>query len=408
MKFKYFPNSFQKAFSALKQGVEEEELDQWIPFNQRSLFYYYFDQLKKHSLFFYETEWFQLETLKEDFELHYSLPKQPLQLSRFAVCRLIETELVIETPLSPIQIRFLDETGLLFFKNLSEPFTLDEIEQRCALPKKELLGALLLFYSAKLIQPLEESAALMQWEFHDLYFHARSRRGRHNNPWGGTFRFKSILDPLPAVIEDFSVNQIKLSKLPLNVKLEQAFRERKSMRIHGKHPISKLQLGAFLYHSHCVNLVEGEVDQKRPYPGGGGLYELETNVVIHECAGIERGVYKYNRPNHSLSEISSLNEQAQFLLKEAAECMVVEQIPQVLLIFSARFQRVSWKYQSIAYSLILKNLGALFQTMYLVAAALDLAPCALGGGDSDVFCKLIQSDYLTEASVGEFSLGSKT
>jgi hypothetical protein len=46
--------------------------------------------------------------------------------------------------------------------------------------------------------------------------------------------------------------------------------------------------------------------------------------------------------------------------------------------------------------------------MYLVATAMDLAPCALGVGDSDRFTKLSGSSYLKETSVGEFALGSKS
>ena len=52
----------------------------------------------------------------------------------------------------------------------------------------------------------------------------------------------------------------------------------------------------------------------------------------------------------------------------------------VLLILGARFQRVSWKYASIAYSLTLKHVGVLYQTMYLVATAMGLAPCGVGCG----------------------------
>jgi SagB-type dehydrogenase family enzyme len=60
----------------------------------------------------------------------------------------------------------------------------------------------------------------------------------------------------------------------------------------------------------------------------------------------------------------------------------------------------------MAYAVILKNLGVLIQTMYLVATASDLAPCAVGGGDSDLFCKVTGTNYLEETSVGEFMLGS--
>jgi SagB-type dehydrogenase family enzyme len=81
--------------------------------------------------------------------------------------------------------------------------------------------------------------------------------------------------------------------------------------------------------------------------------------------------------------------------------------PQVLLVISARFGRVMWKYESVAYALILKDVGVLYQTLYLVAGAMGLAGCALGGGNSDRFAEASGLDYYAEASVGEFLIGSK-
>jgi SagB-type dehydrogenase family enzyme len=78
--------------------------------------------------------------------------------------------------------------------------------------------------------------------------------------------------------------------------------------------------------------------------------------------------------------------------------------PDIVFTLAARIQRVSWKYQSIAYSLILKNTGVLYQQMYLVATALGLAPCAIGAGDTQVFAQASGLDFTRESSVGEFAL----
>ena len=78
----------------------------------------------------------------------------------------------------------------------------------------------------------------------------------------------------------------------------------------------------------------------------------------------------------------------------------------MLLIVSARFARVAWKYESIAYALTLKHVGVLYQTMYLAATAMGLAPCGIGAGDADLFARAVGSDYYAETSVGEFLLGS--
>ena len=61
---------------------------------------------------------------------------------------------------------------------------------------------------------------------------------------------------------------------------------------------------------------------------------------------------------------------------------------------AARFPRLAWKYESIAYALTLKDVGMDFQTMYLAATAMGLAPCAVGRGDADRFFRAAGTDYL--------------
>ncbi len=95
------------------------------------------------------------------------------------------------------------------------------------------------------------------------------------------------------------------------------------------------------------------------------------------------------------------------LIKNAVYASDKECHPQILIIIAARFQRLSWKYNSIAYSLILKDAGALLQTMYLTAIAMELAPCTIGCGNSDIFAKAAGLNYYEETSVCEFLLGSK-
>jgi SagB-type dehydrogenase family enzyme len=77
------------------------------------------------------------------------------------------------------------------------------------------------------------------------------------------------------------------------------------------------------------------------------------------------------------------------------------------VILAARFRRLAWKYASIACALTLKHVGVVYQTMDLVATAMHLAPCALGGGDSDLFARVAGIDYYEESSVNEFLLGSR-
>jgi SagB-type dehydrogenase family enzyme len=81
--------------------------------------------------------------------------------------------------------------------------------------------------------------------------------------------------------------------------------------------------------------------------------------------------------------------------------------PQVVLLVAARFGRVMWKYETVAYPLILKHVGVLYQTVYLVGTAMGLAVCGLGGGDTTAFAAATGRDPGLEGTVGELVLGSR-
>jgi SagB-type dehydrogenase family enzyme len=186
--------------------------------------------------------------------------------------------------------------------------------------------------------------------------------------------------------------------------------ERRSIREYGEGPITDRQLGEFLYRSARVKeVLKGEFQElsTRPYPGGGAVYELELYLSVRFRENIPPGLYHYCPNRHRLEKICSLTEAVDELLKDAARSAGLTEMPQILITIAARFQRLSWKYESMAYSVLLKNVGVLYQTMYLVATAMDLAPCALGGADSDLFARAAGLNYYAETSVGEFLLGSK-
>ena len=81
--------------------------------------------------------------------------------------------------------------------------------------------------------------------------------------------------------------------------------------------------------------------------------------------------------------------------------------PQIVLAIAARFSRVMWKYRSIAYGVILRNTGALYQTLYLAATELGLSPCGVGSGDSARFARATGLDPTVEGTVGDFILGGR-
>ena len=93
------------------------------------------------------------------------------------------------------------------------------------------------------------------------------------------------------------------------------------------------------------------------------------------------------------------------LLAAAEFAMDAPAPPQILITIAARFDRVSWKYSSIAYSLILKDVGVLIQTLYMMATDMGLGGCAIGTSNIDLFAKMTGIEFHVEGPVGQFALG---
>jgi len=357
------------------------------------------------------------------------IQEQRFKLSRFAYSRVLEQKTVIETPLLPIRLELDGWLGAALWGLLPTPSSLQEI---CSvfpeIDPRTIKLLLQLFCAAEIAQVAagdsigeDRHQALRQWEFHDLLFHSRVLIGRHNNPTGATFRFWPQIPPLPAckppmqgeVIELYrpDLEQLKENDYPFTLILE----ERRSVRDYAPEAITLKQLGEFLYRSARVRRLQPADPERgimyeyssRPYPGGGSCHALEIYLTVGECRGLDPGLYHYNPLEHRLTKLSGANRFTNLILKEAENSASQMCNPQVVLNITARFARLTWKYSSIAYSLILKDVGVLYQTMYLVATAMELAPCALGCGHSDWLCRAAGLDYLEESLVGEFLLGSK-
>ena len=79
--------------------------------------------------------------------------------------------------------------------------------------------------------------------------------------------------------------------------------------------------------------------------------------------------------------------------------------PAVLFLVTAVFGRTAWKYRGIPLHLILQEVGALYQTMYLAATALGLAACPVGAFPERAVAEILNLDSRDESEVGMFALG---
>jgi SagB-type dehydrogenase family enzyme len=137
------------------------------------------------------------------------------------------------------------------------------------------------------------------------------------------------------------------------------------------------------------------------------VHELEVYPLLVDCPGAEPGLGHYDTAGHALERVADPGPRTKIMVDRARAAALLDADPQVLLVVTARFGRVMWKYETIAYSLVLKHVGVLYQTIYLVGEAMGLAVCGLGGGDAGDFAAASGLDYFAEGSVGELLVGSR-
>src|SRR4029077_6260814 len=118
--------------------------------------------------------------------------------------------------------------------------------------------------------------------------------------------------------------------------------------------------------------------------------------------------YHYDAGGHALVPIDVREPEFEALLKSAEFAMGASAVPQILITIAARFGRVSWKYSSIAYSLILKDVGVLTQTFYMIATDMELGGCAIGSINIDLFPRITGIEFYVEGPVGQFAIGRGT
>ena len=155
-----------------------------------------------------------------------------------------------------------------------------------------------------------------------------------------------------------------------------------------------------------VFTVDDQELMSRPFPSGGSIHEIELYLAVGACRGLDPGLYRYRGLEHALERLPNAADGARRLLAGSAKAMGSDHPPHVLVVLACRLPRFAWKYESMAYRLVVMNAGVVIQTMYLVATDMGLAGCANGSGDSRLFAEVTGLDPINETSIGEFALGA--
>lgn len=345
-------------------------------------------------------------------------------LSRFAVFRKHTggDGFLVETPEPNGCIAIPNVEVVKLLHALSTPLPLDAVLQQAGGRRDVIATLLAQFVNAGVLVPVDEdgtpadeTGTRMSWETHDLFFHSRSRAGRTPFPIGGTYRFDNDDGMPPAVAAPASAGAaVNLPKPDLDAlrasdpSLTAVHEARSSCRSYDGPP-SMQELGELLFRTcRVTRLLEtkGGTVAQRPYPSGGSRHPLDVYIVTNQVDALDAGVHYYDPVEHALQCCSTEEESVRTLLTDAQQAAGMDAPPPVLLCIAARFGRTAWKYQSIAYALILKEVGVLYQSLWLAVEAMGLGGCGLGSGNADVFARAIDTDYYAQSSVGEFIVGT--
>jgi SagB-type dehydrogenase family enzyme len=321
-------------------------------------------------------------------------------LSEFATVSWSEGDVQIASPVSRAAFTTGDGSVLRVLSAFAVPRTIEDVAsgvQDVAALIGEWIAAGILVDAGT-----PEAAAVQHWDGSALALHASSRDPKWQKTPGHT---------TPAVAPRRSGVIVPLARggAPAS-ELSTLLDARRSRRVWGSAPIGFQTFSDLLWLS-ARNRDDGrhQGHVSRPYPSGGAAYSLELYPVLGEDAveTLASGVYRYLPDAHALEVVSPFSADFRPFLVAAGRAANTTP-PPVAVLITSRYARQSEEYSRLAYSLVLKEVGGLFQTLYLVAESLGLAACALGGGTPvGLLAELCGTTELEEPVVGEFALGAR-
>ncbi|MET9350280.1 SagB family peptide dehydrogenase [Streptomyces termitum] len=344
-------------------------------------------------------------------------PDTTHRLSRFATLRVGTGDMLLESPLSAHRVLLHTPQAMWLVSCYVRPVSVRETARLLDVPLEVVRTAVGYLEAAGMLVPgtggpghlafaEDRDPALEHWSPRELMLHNRSRPGLHDEPLDPARGVPEEPDgpgePRPAAGAPLALPVPDLDRvLATDPRLTTALEARRSIRADDGLPLSLAQLGELLFRSARARPAAG-----RPYPSVGSVYPLELYVTVTGSGELPRGSYHYDPAAHALHPLGSPPSLVDALLGEAGATAGLSAEPPVLISMTARFRRIGAAYPGLAYSALLKEVGALQQTLYLVSTAMGIGPCALAFGDTATSARAFGLDWRAESGVGEFVLAA--
>jgi SagB-type dehydrogenase family enzyme len=157
-----------------------------------------------------------------------------------------------------------------------------------------------------------------------------------------------------------------------NTSIEQALKERRSIRTYGNGPITLQQVAQLLWAAQGITSVNGF----RTSPSAGGLYPLDIYVICGNINTLPTGVYHYNPKNHSLKLLVKGDKRKNLAI--AALNQTTIQNGNADIVITGTYMKTIEKYGQRGKRYVYMEAGHVAENIYLQAVSLGIGTVSIG------------------------------
>jgi SagB-type dehydrogenase family enzyme len=185
--------------------------------------------------------------------------------------------------------------------------------------------------------------------------------------------------------------------------LWQVFSQRRSVRDYALDPVLlRGDLSMLLWATQGITAAAGDF-QFRSAPSAGGLYPIETYLLVRSVEGLRPGFYHFRPLAFDLEFIKPGDFGRNLAHAALGQGMVAD--AQAVFLWTAVVARSKWKYRQRAYRYIYLDAGHIAQNLYLASTAAGMGVCGIGAFFDDRVNALIGVDGTEETVVYLASVG---
>lgn len=167
------------------------------------------------------------------------------------------------------------------------------------------------------------------------------------------------------------------------VSIEQALKERRSIRKYKNEPITLEQAAQLLWAAQGITSAQGF----RTAPSAGALYPLEIYVAVGNVVNLPAGIYHYLPAEQSLEKLSDKDVRPELATTTGEASTVKDGAMDIIIV--GEYMKPVQKYGERGKQFVHMEAGHVSENIYLQAVSLKLGTVAIGGFNDDAVKRIL-------------------